>query len=90
MTATIRIRNTDDAVATIASIATKVIAEGNHPGHDLEAVGARLATCDVLATIRRAYDRHTTNGATPKAAVIAVGQSLIAHYCNSAGIPTRG
>lgn len=84
----IRIGSTDEAVATIAALTTKVIAEDNLPGHSLEEVGARITSDDVLATIRTAYLRRLAKGATPKEAVIAVGQSLIAHYCNSAGIPT--
>lgn len=86
MTVTIQVRNTEDAVATIAALATRVIAEAGHEGHGLEAVGERLTSDAVLDTIRAAYDRRTGQGATPKDAVIAVGQSLIAHYCNSAGI----
>ncbi|MEW2631638.1 hypothetical protein AB0903_08255 [Streptomyces sp. NPDC048389] len=66
----------------------RVIAEGGHEGHDLETVGRIITSDTVLDTIRTAYDRRIAAGATPKDAVTAVGQSLIAHYCNSAGIPT--
>ncbi|WP_406501575.1 hypothetical protein OHA04_27535 [Streptomyces sp. NBC_01590] len=88
MSHTIRITGTEDAVATIAALTTRVIAEGGHKGHDLETVGRIITSDTVLDTIRTAYDRRIANGATPKDAVTAVGQSLIAHYCNSAGIPT--
>lgn len=88
MSRIIRIRSTEDAVVEIAAMTTRVIAEGGHEGHDLETVG-RLITSDlVLDTIRAAYNRRTAEGATPKEAVIAVGTQLVAHYCNSAGIPT--
>ncbi|CAL9611422.1 hypothetical protein SUDANB1_05635 [Streptomyces sp. enrichment culture] len=87
--ATIRIRNTEDAVAVIAAMATKVIAAGGHAGHDLETVGRIMTSDDVLGLIRTAYVRHTTKGRkTPKAAVIAVGQAVVASYCDRAGIPT--
>ena len=86
MSTMIRIRNTEDAVSVIAALTTRVIADGGHEGHDLETVGARITSDAVLDTIRTAYERRTGNGATPKDAVIAVGQSLIAHYCNKAGI----
>ncbi|WP_138909967.1 hypothetical protein [Streptomyces chryseus] len=88
MSRTIRIRSTEDAVAEIAAMTTRVIAEGGHEGHDLETVGRIITSDTVLDTIRTAYDRRISSGETVKAAVIAVGQSLIAHYCNSAGIPT--
>ncbi|GHA94396.1 hypothetical protein [Streptomyces chryseus] len=88
MSRTIRITGTEDAVAEIAALTTRVIAEGGHDGHDLETVGRIVTSDTVLDTIRTAYDRRIADGATPKDAVIAVGQSLIAHYCNSAGIPT--
>ncbi|MFD6852622.1 hypothetical protein CH313_27255 [Streptomyces sp. TSRI0384-2] len=84
----IRIRNTEDAVATIAALATKAIAKGNHEGHDLEVVGERMTCAQILDRIRTAYERHTARGATPKEAVITVGQTLVATYCESAGIPT--
>ncbi|MEW2071807.1 hypothetical protein [Streptomyces sp. NPDC007346] len=87
MSRTIRIRSTEDAVAEIAATTTRVIAEGGHKGHDLETVGRIITSDAVLDTIRTAYDRRTAEGATPKEAVIAVGTQLIAHYCNSAGIP---
>ncbi|MBL3806130.1 hypothetical protein [Streptomyces sp. BRB081] len=84
----IRIRNTEDAVATIAALAAKAIAKGNHEGHDLEVVGERMTCAQILDRIRTAYERHTARGATPKEAVITVGQTLVATYCESAGIPT--
>ncbi|MDH6544140.1 hypothetical protein [Streptomyces sp. SPB4] len=86
MSRIIRIRNTEDAVAEIAALTTRVIAAAGHPGHGLESVGQIITSDTVLETIRTAYNRRITQGATPKDAVIAVGQSLIAHYCNSAGI----
>ncbi|MFD8509674.1 hypothetical protein ACFV27_00810 [Streptomyces antimycoticus] len=87
--ATIKINNTEDAVATIAAMATKVIAAGGHQGHDLETVGAIMASDNVLDAIRRSFTRNLAkDGATVKSAFIKTGQGLIAHYCNSAGIPT--
>lgn len=88
MTDTITIRTTEDAVSTIAALATRVIAEGNHPGHDLEKVGRILTSDRVLDTIRTAYNKRIAEGVTTKDAVIRVGQIMIAHYCNSARIPT--
>ncbi|MFB8402172.1 hypothetical protein [Streptomyces sp. NPDC055912] len=88
MSRTIRIAGTEDAVAEIAALTTRVIAEGGHDGHDLETVGRIITSDEVLGTIRTAYNRRIAAGATPKEAVTAVGQSLVAHYCNSAGIPT--
>ncbi|XVV34991.1 hypothetical protein ACQPXT_13485 [Streptomyces sp. CA-100214] len=90
MTSTITIRNTEDAVAAIAALATKSIASHGLPGHSLEEVGERMTSDDVLDRIRAAYNRHTGNGKTPKEAVIAVGQTVTAVYYNSAGIPTDG
>ncbi|MBC9730698.1 hypothetical protein [Streptomyces sp. TRM68367] len=87
MTRTFNIRTTEDAVACIAALATEVIADGNHPGHDLETVFDRITSGDVLCLIRQYYDRRVGNGESPRQAVIGVGQSLIAHYCQSAGIP---
>ncbi|MFF5655231.1 hypothetical protein [[Kitasatospora] papulosa] len=89
MSRTIRIRNTEDAVAVVAAMATKAIAEGNHPGHDLETVGHRMTSDAILDRIRISYDRHIANGKTPKDAVIAVGQNLVGVYCDRAGIPTK-
>ncbi|MFE9319091.1 hypothetical protein ACFYNV_29015 [Streptomyces albidoflavus] len=85
---TIRIRTTEDAVAHIAAMATKVIAEDGHEGHDLEAVGARITSDEVLDTIRRAYLRRLGEGMTVREAFTRTGQALIAHYCNAARIPT--
>lgn len=86
MSRTIRIRNTEDAVVEIAALTTRSIAEAGHKGHDRESVGRIITSDAVLGLIRTAYNRRTGNGETPKDAVIAVGQSLIAHYYNSAGI----
>ncbi|MDX3645317.1 hypothetical protein [Streptomyces sp. MB09-02B] len=83
---TITIRNIEDAVATIAAYATRVIAAGNHPGHNLEEVGARMTRDEVLDTIRASLTRRISNGATAKEAIIGTGQAVIAHYCNAAGI----
>ncbi len=80
---------TEDAVPAIAALATKVIAADGHPGHSLDEVGERMTSDDVLDAIRRSYDRNRANGMTVREAFTATGQSLIAHYCNSAGIPTR-
>lgn len=86
MSTTITIRSTEEAVATIAGLATRVIANGNHDGHPLERV-ARIITSDpVLSLIRTAYTRRIAQGEAPRQACIGVGQGLIAHYCNSAGI----
>ncbi|MBV7255143.1 hypothetical protein KQH21_30985 [Streptomyces sp. IpFD-1.1] len=84
----IRIHNTEDAVPVIAALATKAIASGGHEGHDLEAVGERMTRTEILDRIRTGYERHIARGASPKAAVIAVGQVLVATYCDRAGIPT--
>ncbi len=83
---TITIRNIEDAVTTVAAYATRVIAADNHPGHNLEQVGTRMTSDEVLDTIRAALNRRIKNGATSKEAVIGVGQAVIAHYCNVAGI----
>ena len=85
-TTTIKIRNIEDAVATIAAYATRVIAAGNHPGHNLDQVGDRMTRDEVLDTIRAALIRHLKNGASVKEAVIKVGQAVVAQYCNAAGI----
>ncbi|MFE3378751.1 hypothetical protein [Streptomyces anulatus] len=65
-----------------------MIAEAGHKGHDLETVGRIITSDPVLNRIRAAYDRRIGNGDTVKDALTAVGRSLVAHYCNSAGIPT--
>ncbi|MDT0377257.1 hypothetical protein RM572_00510 [Streptomyces sp. DSM 42041] len=76
----IRIRNTEDAVATIAAYVTKTLA-GIAPGHDLETVGQQMTTDRALTTIRTAYEHRTTaKGDTPKDAVTAVGVRLIHAY----------
>lgn len=85
-TTTIKIRNIEDAVAVITAYATRVIAAGNHPGHNLDQVGERMTRDEVLDMIRAALIRRIENGATVKDAVIGVGKSVVAHYCNSAGI----
>jgi hypothetical protein len=85
---TFTIRCTEDAVPVIAALATETIAAGGHDGHTLESVGAVMTSDAVLDRIRTAYDRHTGNGLTPKQAVIKVGQTVIATYCDRAGIPT--
>ncbi|WP_328427879.1 hypothetical protein [Streptomyces sp. NBC_00443] len=86
---TITIRNTEDAVARIAALATKVIADGGHEGHDLETVGAIMTSDDVLDAIRRSFTRNLAkDGATVKDAFTATGQAVIASYCDRAGIPT--
>ena len=86
---TIRIRNTEDAVATIAALAAKVIAAGGHAGHDLETVGAHMTADRSLDAIRRSFTRNLGKGMDVKGAVIATGQAVIAGYCNSANIPPR-
>ena len=83
---TIRIRNTEDAVATIAALTTKVIAAGGHAGHDLETVGTHMTADAVLDAIRRSFTRNLDKGMTVRDAVTATGQAVIAGYCNSAGI----
>ncbi|WP_328638408.1 hypothetical protein [Streptomyces canus] len=89
MTNTIKIENTEDAVAQIAALATKVIADGGHEGHDLETVGTIMTSDAVLDAIRNSFTRNLAkDGATVKDVFTATGQALIAHYCNSAGIPT--
>jgi hypothetical protein len=88
MSTTIRIRNTEDAVAVVAAMATKVIAKSGHGHHTTEYVGRIMTSDAVLDKIRTAYERHTANGKTPKEAVIAVGQTVVASYCDRAGIPT--
>jgi hypothetical protein len=86
----IRIRNTEDAVAVIAALATRSIASGGYEGHDLETVGALLTSDEILDRIRDGYTRRIGRGETPKEAVIGVGQTLIATYCKAAGLlPTR-
>ncbi|MFJ2110602.1 hypothetical protein ACIOEX_01515 [Streptomyces sp. NPDC087850] len=72
----------------IAALTTRTIASFNHPGHDLEHVGRIITSDAVLELIRTSYNRHTSRGLTPKDAVIKVGQTVIATYCNRAGIPT--
>ncbi|MFB7496060.1 hypothetical protein ACFC09_15435 [Streptomyces sp. NPDC056161] len=86
---TIRIRNTEDAVSGIAALATKVIAAGGHEGHDLETVGTRMTSDEVLDAIRRSFSANIRRGLNTREAFTATGQSLIAHYCNAANIPTR-
>lgn len=83
---TIKIRNIEDAVAVVAAYATRAIADGNHPGHNRDQVGSHLTSDEVLDMIRAALTRRVENGATVKEAVIGVGQSVVAHYCNAAGI----
>ncbi|MGA5202772.1 hypothetical protein [Streptomyces variegatus] len=84
------IRNTEDAVARIAAMATQVIANGNHEGHDLETVGRIMTSDDVLDAIRDSFTRNLAkDGATVKDAFTATGQAVIGHYCDRAGIPTR-
>lgn len=88
MSAKIRISTTEDAVATIAALATKAIAADGHEGHDLERVGRIITSDPVLDKIREAFTRHLRDGKSVKDAMIAAGQTLIAVYCDSAGIPT--
>lgn len=90
MTVTFRITCTEDAVPVIAALATKVIAAAGHPGHGLEYVGTVMTSDAVLDKIRTAYERHTRRGLTAKEAVIAVGQTVVASYCDRAGIPADG
>ncbi|MEV0016657.1 hypothetical protein [Streptomyces tendae] len=89
MTTTMRIQNTEDAVAAIAALATRVIAADNRPGRSLEEVGERMTADDTLDAIRRSFEANRTKGLSVKDAFTRTGQSLVAHYCNSAGIPTR-
>ncbi|NEA42756.1 hypothetical protein [Streptomyces sp. SID11385] len=85
--ARIHITSTEDAVAVIAAYSTRAIAQGDHPGHDLTTVGTHLTSDLVFNAIRDAYERHIAKGATPKDAIIRVGQALIAAYCTRANIP---
>ncbi|MFJ4627147.1 hypothetical protein [Streptomyces sp. NPDC088847] len=89
MSVAISIKSTEDAVPAIAALATRVIAADDHPGHSLEEVGERMTTDDVLDAIRCSYDRNRAKGMTVREAFTATGQSLVAHYCDRAGIPTR-
>ena len=90
MTVTFQINSTEDAVPVIAAMATKVIAAAGHPGHGLEEVGAVMTSGAVLDRIRTAYNRYTRRGLTPKEAVIEVGRTVVASYCDRAGIPADG
>lgn len=76
-----------DAVREITRLAVRVIAGGGHPGHSTEEVQTLMAGDDVQEAIRRSYLRNTAKGMTARQAFTATGQALIAHYCNSAGIP---
>lgn len=86
---TIRIETTEDAVAAIAALATRTIAADNLPGHSLEEVGERMTADDTLDAIRRSYETNIGRGLSVMDAFTRTGQSLVAHYCNSAGIPTK-
>lgn len=88
MSRNVTIRSTEHAVAVIAAYATKVIAAEGYKHHDLEFVGGMLTANKTLNMIRATYTRHITNGKSVRDAVIATGQTVIAHYCNWAGIPT--
>jgi hypothetical protein len=85
---TFTVKDTEDAVVIILALATETIADGNHPGHSLEEIFDRIASSEVICLIREFYLRRIANGETPRDAVIGVGQSLIAQYCEKAGIPT--
>jgi hypothetical protein len=82
------VKDTEDAVVVILALATETIAAGNHPGHTLHQVFDRITSDEVLCLVREFYGRRIAKGETPRDAVIGVGQSLIAHYCEKAGIPT--
>ncbi|EMF20387.1 hypothetical protein H114_32629 [Streptomyces gancidicus BKS 13-15] len=88
MSRTIRIRTTEDAVAVVAALATQTIAAARHGHHTTDYVGAIMTSDEVLDKIRTAYERHTAKGLNPREAITAVGQTVVASYCDRAGIPT--
>lgn len=89
MSTAIRIETTADAVREITRLAIRTIAAGGHRGHHTAAVTRVMESDDVQAAIRRSFNRNIGRGLTVRTAFTTTGQALIAHYCNSAGIPTR-
>jgi hypothetical protein len=86
---TFRINTPSDAVREITRLAVQVIADGGHTGHSAAQVQARMNRSDVQDAIRNSFARRIALGQDVREAFTATGQALIAHYCNSAGIPTR-
>jgi hypothetical protein len=76
--------STVNAIATIASAASKAIAGAGHKGHDLETVGERITAA--IPTIRECYTAQLAKGKTPKDAAELTGQIMIASYCRTFGI----
>ncbi|MFC8332762.1 hypothetical protein [Streptomyces olivaceus] len=89
MSTALRIETTADAVREITRLAVRTIAAGGHRGHHTARVTDLMESDDVQAAIRRSFNRNTGRGLTVRDAFTVTGQALIAHYCNSAGIPTR-
>lgn len=87
-TTTHTVNDTEDAVALIGAMAVKTIAGWGLEGHSLDEVGERVLADDAIQAIRRSFTANLAKGFDVKESVIRTGQSLIAHYCNSAGIPT--
>lgn len=87
--AAIRIETTADAVREITRLAVRTIAAGGHRGHHTAAVTRVMESAEVQGAIRRCFNRHIRNGAEVLEAFTSTGQTVVAHYCNSARIPTR-
>jgi hypothetical protein len=83
---TVNLKTTTDVVAWIAANAAKVIAAGNHPGHDLDTVMGRMTTDGILGMIRAAYTFRCERGDDRPESVKLIGCRVIAEYCNTFGL----
>lgn len=82
---TVRLESTTEVVAWIAANAAKMIAAGNHPGHDLDTVMQRMTADSVLEMIRAAYTFRCERGDDRPGSVKLIGCRIIAEYCNTFG-----
>lgn len=82
---TVHLAGTEDVVAWIAAAVTRTIADGNHPDHDLETVGAVMTSDAILDLIRDTYVSRCRRGLDRNESIRVICAKLIAFYCDRAG-----
>ncbi|RSN51130.1 hypothetical protein [Actinomadura sp. WAC 06369] len=81
----VSLETVEDGVVYVAANIVKVIAAAGHPGHDREAVAARVLSDEGLDAIRDAYVGLVEAGTAPVDALRAVGVEAIRAYRRTHG-----
>lgn len=82
----VSLETAEDGVAYIAAQVIRTIAGAGAPGHDREAVAARVLSDRALDAVRAAYVGRVEAGAAPVDALREVGTAMIRSYRRTHGI----